>query len=114
MVEERIKDATKILNLLRSMSDYKPHYEIIGNYRLIDDGVRPEATILTYSHAAFTVRQILYAPVDEPGIVMLLEVDSVLPLTITGSFRPRLKLMWPAGLMTPNLEWDEKALKGAQ
>jgi len=46
LVEEKIKDATKILNLLRSMSDYKPHFEIIGNYRLIDDGVRPEATIM--------------------------------------------------------------------
>ena len=46
MVEERIKDATKILNVLRSMSDYKPHFEIIGNYRLIDNGVRPEATIM--------------------------------------------------------------------
>jgi len=46
LVEERIKDATKILNVLRSMSDYKPHFEIIGNYRLIDNGVRPEATIM--------------------------------------------------------------------
>ncbi len=46
MVEERIKDATKILNLLRSMADYRPHFEIIGNYRLIDDGIRPEATIM--------------------------------------------------------------------
>ena len=46
MVEEKIKDASKILNLMRSMSDYKPHFEIIGNYRLIDDGVRPEATIM--------------------------------------------------------------------
>ncbi len=46
MIEEKIKDATKILNLLRSMSDYKPHFEIIGNYRLIDDGIRPEATIM--------------------------------------------------------------------
>ncbi len=71
--------------------------------------VRPEATVFTYSHAAFTVRQILYAPVHESGIVMLLDVDSVLPLTITGSFRPRLRLMWPAGLMTPYLEWDENA-----
>ena len=33
LVEEKIKDATKILNLLRSMSGYKPHFEIIGNYR---------------------------------------------------------------------------------
>ncbi len=28
------------------MSDYTPHFEIIGNYRLIDDGIRPEATIM--------------------------------------------------------------------
>src|SRR6266567_4197603 len=66
--------------------------------------VRPEATIFTYSHAAFTVRQIIYAPVDEPGIIMLLDVKSVLPMTVTASFRPRLKLAWPAGLMTGNLE----------
>ena len=46
MIEEKVKNATKILNLLRSMSDYKPHFEIHGNYRLIDDGVRPEATIM--------------------------------------------------------------------
>ena len=45
---------------------------------------------------------------DEPGIVMLLDVQSVLPLTVIGSFRPRLKLMWPAGLMTSNVGWDEK------
>ena len=67
--------------------------------------VRPEATVITHSHAAFTVREILFAPVDEPGIVILLDVDSVLPMTIRGSFRPRLRLMWPAGSMTPNLEW---------
>ncbi|HJQ67508.1 MAG TPA: GH116 family glycosyl hydrolase [Blastocatellia bacterium] len=71
--------------------------------------VRPEATIFTYSHAAFTVRQIVFAPVEEPGIIMLLDVDSVLPLTVTGSFRPKLRLMWPAGLMTAYLGWDEKA-----
>src|SRR5258705_11849499 len=39
---------------------------------------------------------------------MLLDVKSVLPMTVTTSFRPRLKLAWPAGLMTGNLEWDEK------
>ncbi len=68
---------------------------------------RPEATVLTYSHAAFTVRQTIFAPVDEPGIVMLFDVQSVLPMTVTFSFRPRLKLAWPAGLMTGNLEWDK-------
>ena len=68
---------------------------------------RPEATVLTYSHAAFTVRQIIYAPVDEPGIIMLLDVQSVLPMTVTFSFRPRLKLAWPAGLQTGDLKWEE-------
>ncbi len=71
--------------------------------------VRPEATIFTYSHAAFTVRQIIFAPIEEPGIIMLLDVQSVLPLAITASFRPKLRLMWPAGLMTGYLGWDEKA-----
>ena len=71
--------------------------------------VRPEATIFTYAHAAFTVRQIIIAPVDEPGIIMLLDVQSTLPLSIIGSFRPSLRWMWPAGSMTANAGWDETA-----
>jgi glycogen debranching enzyme len=70
--------------------------------------VRPEATVLTYSHPAFTVRHVLFAPIDEPALVMLLDIDSTLPMTVTGSFRPRLKLMWPAGLQTGDPSWDEK------
>lgn len=69
--------------------------------------VRPEATIFTYSHSAFTARQIIFTPVDEPGIIMLLDVQSVLPVKVTWSFRPRLRLMWPAGSMTSNLSWVE-------
>lgn len=71
--------------------------------------VRPEATVFTYTHAAFSVRQILFTPMEEPGAVMLLEIRSVLPLSVIGSFRPRLRLMWPAGLMTGNVSWDEKS-----
>ncbi|HEX7313060.1 MAG TPA: GH116 family glycosyl hydrolase [Pyrinomonadaceae bacterium] len=73
---------------------------------LID--VRPEATTITYSHAAFTVRQTIFAPLDEAGVVMLLDVDSALPVTVTARFRPRLKLMWPAAMPTGALSWDEK------
>lgn len=40
---------------------------------------------------------------------MLLDVQSTLPLTITGSFRPRLRLMWPAGSMTAYMSWNEGA-----
>jgi glycogen debranching enzyme len=70
--------------------------------------VRPEATTLTYSHPAFTVRHVMFAPIEEPAVVMLLDIESTLPMTVTGSFRPRLKLMWPAGLQTGDASWDEK------
>ncbi|HEV2491933.1 MAG TPA: GH116 family glycosyl hydrolase [Terriglobia bacterium] len=82
--------------------------DIPGREVQVSITARPEATVFTYSHAAFTVRQIIFAPIEEPGIVMLLGVQSVLPMTITGSFRPQLKLEWPAGLMTPNVDWDER------
>ncbi len=100
---------------LKILDDFELSFRIEGyplEFRGPDIAVqinaRPEATVFTYSHAAFTVRQIIYAPVDEPGIIMLLDVKTVLPMTVTASFRPRLKLAWPAGLMTGNLEWDEK------
>ena len=73
---------------------------------LID--VRPEATTVSYSHAAFTVRQIIFAPLEEPGVLMLLDVDSALPVVVTARFRPRLRLMWPAGMPTASLSWDEE------
>jgi glycogen debranching enzyme len=100
---------------LKLVDDFKLSFQLEG-YPLEIEGaeiatgisVRPEATTFTYSHAGFTVRQTILAPVDEPGILMLLDVDSMLPLTVIGSFRPRLKLMWPAGLMTANVGWDEK------
>lgn len=82
--------------------------DIDGSDTLASVSVRPEATTFTYSHAAFTVRQTVIAPIDEPGVVMLLDIDAALPMTVTASFRPKLRLMWPAGLMTPNVEWNEK------
>ena len=82
--------------------------EINGSDVATAISVRPEATIFTYSHAAFTARLVIFAPIEEPGIVMLLDLESVLPLTAVASFRPRLRLMWPAGLMTPYFGWNDK------
>jgi len=101
---------------LKILDDFKLSFNLRG-YPLDIEGrdvrtsinVRPEATVFTYSHAAFTVREIIFAPIDESGIVILLDVRSVLPMTITGSFRPRLSLMWPAGLMTGYIGWDERS-----
>ena len=99
----------KILEDLRlsfSLEGYPldvPAEEMLASIRVL-----PEATIFTYSHAAFVVRQIIFVPVDEPAIVMLLDVSTTLPMRITAAFRPRLRLMWPAGLMTPYVSWDHE------
>lgn len=95
------------LSLSFSLEGYPLAFEGRDVMAAID--VRPAATTFTYTHAAFSVRQTIVVPRDEPGIVMLLDVTSVLPLTITASFRPRLRLMWPATSMTPNIGWDDKA-----
>jgi glycogen debranching enzyme len=68
--------------------------------------VRPELATVVYSHASFTVCQHLLVPLDEPGAVILLEVDAVTPLEIVASFRADLDLMWPAALGGQSARWD--------
>ena len=68
--------------------------------------VRPEATTLVYTHPAFTVRHVVYAPIDEMGVIQLLDVTTSRPLNIEMSLRPDLSLMWPAGLMTGFVGFD--------
>lgn len=100
---------------LKILDDFKLSFQLEG-YPLeiqatdiaVGINVRPEATTFTYSHSAFTARHVIFTPVDEPGIVMLLDVQSVLPVNVIWSFKPRLRLMWPAGSMTSNLSWVEK------
>lgn len=41
-----LKDATRELNLIRSLETYKKPFELVGTYRLIDDGNLPEATVI--------------------------------------------------------------------
>jgi glycogen debranching enzyme len=60
--------------------------------------VRPEATTITYTHATFTVREHVLAPLDEPALLVLLEVDTYRPLEIVASFRTVLQYAWPGGL----------------
>ncbi len=79
-----------------------------GSDLLNSINVRPEATTFTYSHAAFTVKQIVYAPVDGQGLIILLDIDTRLPMTVDVAFRPKLALAWPGNLMTGFYGQDEK------
>ena len=76
--------------------------------------VRPDRTILTYSHIGFTVRQIMFVPPagnPAPGLaatgpVVLFEFDCLHPTDFTFRFTPNLAWMWPQrNEGTPGVEW---------
>lgn len=69
--------------------------------------VRPEATTLTYTHDAFTVRQTLLVPVDAMGVLILLDVESDHPLEVSVAFQPELRLMNAADPMTSTPAWND-------
>jgi glycogen debranching enzyme len=70
--------------------------------------VTPEATTLTYAYQSFTAKAVYITPVNEPGAVILLQVDSTRPLTVVCGFLPVLQPMWPAGLGGQYSYWDHK------
>lgn len=45
MLNYEIEDASKVLAIARSLKKYKPPFRIVGGYRLIDNGIDPEATV---------------------------------------------------------------------
>jgi glycogen debranching enzyme len=60
--------------------------------------VRPDRTVITYSHIGFTVRQIMFSPERGPagtGPVVLYEFDCLHPTDFTFRFTPNLEYMWP-------------------
>jgi hypothetical protein len=72
---------------------------------------RPESTTLVYVHPNFTVREVIWAPLDEPALLVYFESDSAKPLDITAAFVPDFKPMWPASFGGQHSSWlaGEKA-----
>jgi glycogen debranching enzyme len=70
--------------------------------------VTPAATTLTYTYQSFTVKATYVTAIEDPGAVILLEVDSTEPLTIVAGFLPVLQPMWPAGIGGQYAYWDDK------
>ena len=76
-----IRDATKELNILRSLESYKSPFEVVGTYGLIDDGLRPEATVIIKTkkqemHEASTG----VGPVDALANVLKKSLSSIFPV----------------------------------
>ena len=73
--------------------------------------VGPAVTTITYVYQSFTVQAHVIAAIDEPGAVILLDVDATHPMSIVVGFIPTMQPMWPAGLGGQFARWDadEKA-----
>jgi hypothetical protein len=69
--------------------------------------VDPAVTTLVFTYQSFTVRAHYITAVEDPGAVILLEVDSTEPLTVICSFLPVLQPMWPAGIGGQYAYWDD-------
>jgi hypothetical protein len=69
--------------------------------------VRPELTTITYSHATFTVRQHILAPLGEPALLVLLDIQTIRPLEVIASFRMVFQYAWPAGFGGQYTFWDD-------
>lgn len=79
--------------------------------------VTPAETVITYSHAAFTVRQHMFAARggESPptGVTVFFEIESVRGLNLTFSFTPEMLHMWPApNFGRPNGEWIAHSNQG--
>ncbi len=102
----------KILSNFRisaELADYPVPIDV--NALAAEIRVTPAETIITYSHAAFTVRQHMFAPRGGnasplTGAVVFFEIESVRPLELTFDFTPEMLRMWPApNFGRPNGEW---------
>ena len=71
--------------------------------------VRPDRTVITYSHIGLTVRQIMFSPngaAAGTGPVVLYQFDCLHPTDFTFRFTPELRWMWPErNDGVPDAEW---------
>ncbi len=100
----------KVLSAFRitaELADYPVPIEL--NPLATEIEVHPERTTITYSHAAFTVKQHMFVPRNDEssaGPIVLFEIASVRPLHLTFRFEPDMLRMWPApNFGRPNAEW---------
>lgn len=90
----------KIFSNLRmtvEMKDYPVPIDVNEQAAVIE--VRPDHTTISFAHANFTIREVLFAPEHAPdgaGVIGFFQIEAVRPLALTVQFTPEMKRMWPA------------------
>ena len=100
------------LHITAELMDYPVPIDVSAQAAAIE--VAPAMTTITYSHAAFTVKQRMFAPRSvAAGAVILFEIASVRPMALTFEFKPEMLRMWPApNFGTPNADWVKQGRSG--
>jgi GH15 family glucan-1,4-alpha-glucosidase len=68
---------------------------------------RPESSTIVYTGDTFSVRETFLVPVNEPGAIISLEVETEFPLEIEARFLRDFQLEWPGGLGGTYSFWDK-------
>jgi glycogen debranching enzyme len=99
------------MRITANMQDYPVPIDVNDHAAEIE--VKPDHTTITYSHANFTVRQIMVAPKqssDGTGVLVFYQIEAVRPMTLTFSLDPVMQRMWPAESDDrPSPEWIKTA-----
>ena len=102
------------MRITAEMKDYAVPIDVNEQAATID--VQPGHTTITFSHANFTVREILFAPQHAPdgaGALAFYQIQAVRPMTLTFSFTPEMQRMWPAlSDDRPSPEWVKTGASG--
>jgi glycogen debranching enzyme len=68
---------------------------------------RPESSTIVYAGDTFSVRETFFVPVNEPGAIIFLEVETEFPLEIEARFLRDFQLEWPGALGGTYSSWDK-------
>lgn len=102
------------LNPIKALRDFRLSVYFDGALEPVDlsdlaeqVAVSPGRVTITHSHAAFTIRQTWVAAVDQPALMVLLDIDTDRPLRLRATFIPEMKPMWPASFGGQSSSWDK-------
>jgi glycogen debranching enzyme len=95
------------LRITAEMKDYPVPIDLNEHAAAIE--VQPDHTVITFSHANFTVREVVFAPHGAPagaGVLVFYQIQAVRPMILTFHFAAEMKRMWPAPSEDrPSPEW---------
>jgi GH15 family glucan-1,4-alpha-glucosidase len=97
---------------LKIVKDFKLRFQLNGRVIPAESVARrvvsrPGSYTIVYSGDEYEVRETLVAPVDQPGVLIRLDITAHYPLRIDAEFTRDFQLMWPASIGTSYGEWND-------